>query len=105
MSATEENKNEDQTIQVPESWKETLVEYYGHLKPVTEVGQAVQRKDGSQLRSGAEAYRYAIVVQVEPLVLVSRGTDMRWSATVKIDDFAAFGKVKDDVLQACMRRL
>lgn len=105
MSNTADNKDASQTIQVPEAWQETLAEYYGHLKPVTEVGQAVQRKNGQELRSGAEAYRYAIVVQVEPLVLVSRQTDMRWSATVKIDDFVAFGKAKDDVVEACKRRL
>ncbi len=41
------------------------------------VGNLALRKDGSQLRSGAETYGGGIVVSVNPFVLVSEGCDMR----------------------------
>jgi hypothetical protein len=47
---------------------------------------------GNVLRSGCEMYRSAIVLSVEPLVLVSHETDMRWSATVKPEQFATIGR-------------
>jgi hypothetical protein len=42
---------------------------------------------GHQLRSGCEAYEDAVVVSIDPFVLVSEEGDMRWEGTVKREDF------------------
>lgn len=47
---------------------------------------------GQPLRSGASAYSHAIVLHVEPFVLVSEGSDMRWSATVSAYCFRVVGR-------------
>ena len=57
------------------------------------------------LHSGGDWYPYAIVVQVEPLVLVSEETDMRWSKSVAADEFTVIGTATPDVLERCMSRL
>lgn len=58
------------------------------------VGSVVVRKDGNMLRSGAEVYSGAIVVSIEPFVLISEGRDMKWSTLAK-EDFKSY---KDMVL-------
>ena len=47
-----------------------------------EVGQVVEHRQGG-LRSGCCAYSCAVVVNAEPLVLVSTEGDMLWSATAE----------------------
>jgi len=58
-----------------------------------------------RLRSGAEAYDKAIVIQSEPLIIVSEESDMRWSATVNDYVLEVIGKATDEQLAICMRRL
>lgn len=57
------------------------------------------------LRSGSSAYTHAIVVQEQPLVLVSEESDMRWESTVKPDKLKVIGVAKQEQLEICMRRL
>lgn len=57
------------------------------------------------LRSGSDAYTHAIVVQEQPLVLVSEESDMRWESTVKPDKLKVIGVAKQEQLEICMRRL
>jgi len=57
------------------------------------------------LRSGSGAYTHAIVIQEQPLVLVSEESDMRWESTVKPDKLKVIGVAKQEQLEICMRRL
>ncbi len=56
------------------------------------------------LHCGSGIYSHAIVVQVDPLVLVSESTDMRWS-TVMPDKLKVVGCAETAVLERCLRRL
>jgi hypothetical protein len=70
------------------------------------VGDIVEPSNpGRALRSGCNAYNFAIVVQAEPLILVSEEADMKWSATVKPEHFNAIGTASDEQLAKCMTRL
>lgn len=57
------------------------------------------------LRAGSELYSHAVVIQVEPLVLVSESADMRWGAFLKPEYFTVIGTAPDDVLKKCLERL
>jgi len=61
--------------------------------------------DRGPLRSGAEWWPSAVVVQISPLVLVSEQSDMRWQSTVQDRKFIVVGHASDDQLKRCMRRL
>lgn len=61
--------------------------------------------DTEPLRSGGEYYTHAIVVRVNPLVLVSEDTDMRWQSTIQDRSFVVIGKAPADVLERCKQRL
>ncbi|EII3125385.1 hypothetical protein [Vibrio parahaemolyticus] len=75
------------------------------LRKVT-VGDVVEPiKPDYQLASGCSRYDNAVVVSVEPFVLVSHGADMRWQSTVKREQFKIVGKVEGEALEACTKRL
>jgi len=57
------------------------------------------------LASGCGRYPDAVVVSVEPFVLVSRESDMKWQATVKIENFIATGQASDELMAICNRRI
>lgn len=58
-----------------------------------------------QLASGGGCYAFAVVISVDPLVLVSEQADMRWSATVAAEHFKAFGRANPLMLERCMGRI
>lgn len=60
---------------------------------------------GYYLRSGAEWYPDAVVICTDPLVLVSRETDMRWESTVQADKLVVVGEASEVMLARCMSRL
>ncbi|EPP5809476.1 hypothetical protein ACUT0J_001821 [Vibrio vulnificus] len=62
-------------------------------------------KPDYQLASGCGRYESAVVVSVEPFVLVSHASDMRWQSTVKREQFKIVGKVEGDDLARCLTRL
>ncbi|HAS6095351.1 TPA: hypothetical protein I7145_11955 [Vibrio vulnificus] len=62
-------------------------------------------KPDYQLASGSGRYESAVVVSVEPFVLVSHASDMRWQSTVKREQFKIVGKVEGDDLARCLTRL
>lgn len=70
-----------------------------------EVGDFVCKKNGDYLRSGSEAYSFAVVISVEPFVLCSEETDMRWSYTVTKEEFRVIGKASQSRLENCLKRL
>ena len=69
------------------------------------VGDIARRADGQNLHSGSCAYGAVVVVQVEPLVLVSEGTDMRWEGTVQDVEFEVVGQTTEGHLNKCLKRL
>lgn len=74
-------------------------------KTAMRIGDIVRPTGGRVLRSGCNAYDDAVVVSIEPFVLVSREADMRWSATVAREDFEVVGAAPTGVTNRCMRRL
>lgn len=75
--------------------------------PKLEIGSIVKPTKESKfiLRSGSGQYDSAIVVSIDPFVLVSEETDMRWSATIKKEYFEVIGTTDDMHLKQCMHRL
>ena len=69
------------------------------------VGEIVSPIGLHQLRSGCSVYDVAVVVQSDPLVLVSTGTDMRWESSINPENFHAVGVATDEQLTRCMSRL
>ncbi len=70
-----------------------------------EVGSIVEPMSNEYtLASGCSRYDNAIVVQLDPFVLVSEGTDMRWGRC-EAKNYSVIGTASDDVLKACMERL
>ena len=70
------------------------------------VGDEVKpRYEEVVLASGCGRYPTAIVVSIEPFVLVSLESDMRWERTVEPSDFMVAGKANAKTLEKCMRRL
>lgn len=57
------------------------------------------------LASGCGRYSCAICVSVEPFILVSIHTDMKWSCTVKEEDFVALCQAHPNIVEKCMERL
>jgi len=57
------------------------------------------------LRSGCGYYSSAVVVSVNPFVLVSGGADMKWSYTVSPENFRVIGTTDKETLNKCLERL
>lgn len=57
------------------------------------------------LRSGCSEYHTAIVLSVEPFVLASQSGDMRWSATVRREDFLRFRAATPEEIEKVKHRL
>ena len=57
-----------------------------------------------QLHSGCNWYDSAVVMSVEPFVLVSKETDMRWSCTVSAENFRKIGTASEEQMKLCQRR-
>jgi hypothetical protein len=73
-----------------------------------EIGNVVQptKKSGFTLRCGTGPYADAVLVSKEPFMLVSRSSDMLWSATVKSENFEATGEQVDEAtLNNCLKRI
>ena len=76
-------------------------------RPAFNVGDIVTYTPASRrtLHCGSGIYPSAVVVRIEPLVLVSHEGDMRWEATVEPDKLMCVGRASPDGLEICMRRL
>lgn len=90
-------------------WRKRAEEAERRVNSGFQVGDIVVSKDPQRhpLRSGAEWYTEAVVVSVEPFVLVSLRADMRWQSTVNPERFTVIGSLgsDSDQLEKCMRRL
>jgi hypothetical protein len=60
-----------------------------------EIGNIIKPKkeSGFFLRSGAESYDMAVVISLDPFIITSEESDMRWQTTVKEEDFEVVGLV------------
>lgn len=68
------------------------------------VGDLVQAVPPFALACGSGLYDAAVVVSVDPLVLVSRFGDMRWSATVRREFLKPIGKANLEEVLIAMKR-
>lgn len=68
------------------------------------VGNLVKAINGNALACGSGVYPGAIVVSVEPFVMVSESTDMRWGC-FPIEDVEVVGQASEELLNKCMGRL
>ncbi|EKZ9178183.1 hypothetical protein RFA54_001639 [Vibrio vulnificus] len=83
-----------------------LVKFEDATLPKLDVGDVVKPiKPEYQLASGFGRYDSAVVVSVEPFVLVSHGADMLWQFSIKREHFKVSGKVEVDDLDRCLARL
>jgi len=69
------------------------------------VGDLVTPVEGVQLASGCGYYYGAVVVSMDPFVLVSEEADMRWEHTVHPSNFNYYSKCPEDTFQKCLKRL
>lgn len=68
------------------------------------IGDIVAPNVGHGLRSGASAYGAAVVVSMEPFVMVSEHADMRWGAQ-EAKNFHVRQQATPEQLAICMQRL
>ena len=70
------------------------------------IGDIVKPNDGKgKLHCGSGFYDDAVVVAVDPLVLVSRSAEMKWWATLEGRTFEVVGAATQDQLKRCQRRI
>lgn len=69
------------------------------------VGDSVVTMPGHALRSGATWYPYAVVVQVDPLILISEDGDMKWSAMLDRLPLKVTGRASTAALNKANMRL
>jgi hypothetical protein len=80
--------------------------YYRNEGEDIAVGDLVNyRSKRGCLCSGCGAYDKAVVVSLDPFVLISEEGDMMWRATVKIGDFETVGKASREALLNVTKRL
>lgn len=84
-----------------------LLENFAREGTAVRVGDLVVPVDDDkyQLASGCSRYNHAVVVSIEPFVLVSPKADMKWSCTVRLEQFKYFGRACATTLAKCMKRL
>jgi hypothetical protein len=72
-----------------------------------EIGDIVKPKPESLfiLVSGCDRYDKAIVVSLDPFVLVSEGTDMKWQHTIQKEWFDVIDRATPKLLKKCLKRL
>lgn len=90
-----------------EGWNEWVEGDYYSLIDKYRVGDLVESKNENQFRlhCGTLFYENAVVVSVEPFILVSKCSSMKWQSTIKKEYFDVVGKVDKNVLRNCMRRV
>lgn len=74
---------------------------------VVEVGSLVAPKSESNfvLHCGTGTYDKAVVLSVNPFILSSEDSTMKWEATIDINNFKVVGVTDETTLNKCMRRL
>jgi hypothetical protein len=72
-----------------------------------EVGNIIKptKESGFTLRSGAGYYDKAIVISLDPFIITSEESEMKWEATIKKEYFEVVGETDKATLEHCKRRL
>ncbi len=85
---------------------------YTAVEPLTKIGQIIrpiERPMGESthwLRSGSEGYSCAVVIAVEPkLMMVSPMGDMLWCTDVKAENYEALGEADEGTMAIVNSRL
>lgn len=63
------------------------------------------KESGFTLRSGAGYYDKAVVISLDPFIITSEESDMKWEATIKKEYFEVIGEADKAILEHCKRRL
>lgn len=71
---------------------------------ILRIGDIVKPKEG-QLRSGACTYPNAVIISLDPFVMVDQTLDMRWGTTYKEEDVIKIGEADADTLHGCFTRI
>lgn len=72
------------------------------MRPIVP-GDMVVPTDGNWLRSGAQAYDFAIVASLEPFIIVSEQGDMLWSTRLP-ENFSPIGRASQPMMDAIKDR-
>ena len=72
----------------------------GDIVKVSKFGQS----EGFCLVSGCGRYSCAVVVSMEPFVLISEEGDMLWIATIKPEYFETVGQASEKVMKVVNKR-
>jgi hypothetical protein len=72
-----------------------------------EIGNIIKptKESGFHLRSGSFSYDKAVVISVEPFIITSEHSDMKWCATIQKEYFEVIGQADTATLEHCKRRL
>lgn len=70
-----------------------------------QIGDIVEAVSPFILHCGSGIYRDAVVASTDPLIVISRSGDMRWSATITEEKLRVVGKANSETMQVVMRRL
>ncbi len=63
------------------------------------------KESGFHLRSGAGYYKQAVIISLEPFIITTEDSDMKWEATIKEEYFEVVGEADKATLEHCKRRL
>ena len=70
------------------------------------IGHIVKPSDGRDpLHCGSGFYPDAVVVALDPLILVSRSTEMKWESTIQDRKFEVIETASNEQLKRCQRRI
>lgn len=69
------------------------------------IGAIVRPKNGMPPHSGCSVYGAAVVVSLEPFIILSQEGDMMWSATITPDELVVVGSADTETKINCNKRL
>ena len=71
------------------------------------LGDIIQptEQSGFILRSGAQQFNKAVVISIDPFIITSEDSYMKWQMTIKKEYFQVIGKVDESTLEKCKSRL
>jgi hypothetical protein len=69
------------------------------------VGDMVRNSKEQRLYCGCGMYPYAIVMSLDPFILVSEETDMRWDHVLREEMDEIVGRAKTSTILRCLCRL
>jgi len=86
-------------------WLPGIVEAFTKDGGLLKIGDIVTPHKPYGLVSSCSVYNCAVVVSVDPFILISKEGDMLWHATVVPEEFDVVGQADSATLEVCMGRL